>query len=88
MQYPRELAESTQGELQIKHLIHLTVEILERGTSRRARITAPSIARALEIVRDGNPERWVRVVFPIDLEGFFVSDPESTAETLEPANAA
>jgi hypothetical protein len=88
MQYPRELAESTQGELQIKHLICLTVEILERGTSLRARITAPTISRALEIAGDGKPERRVRVVFPTEPEGFFVIDSGTTLETHEPAKAA
>lgn len=72
----------------MKNLVCLTVQILERGTSRRARISAPGIARALEIARDGNPERRVRVVFPIEPEGFFVSDSGTTVETHEPAKAA
>lgn len=72
----------------MKNLIHLTVDILERGTSLRARITAPTIARALEIAGDKNPERRVRVVFPIEPEDFFVSDSRTTVETHEPAIAA
>lgn len=72
----------------MKNLVCLTVQILERGTSRRARITAPGITRTLEIAGDGNPERRVRVVFPIDPEGFFVGASGTTVETLEPANAA
>lgn len=73
----------------MKNLIHLTVEILERGASRRARITAPSIARALEIAGDGKPGRMVRVVFPIDPETFFAeSAPVTTTEGFEPARAA
>lgn len=72
----------------MKNLVCLTVEILERGSRQSARITAPGIARALEIARDGNPERRVRVVFPIDPAGFFVSDSGTTVETHEPAKAA
>lgn len=73
----------------MKNLISVTVEILERGASRRARITAPSIARALEIAGDGKPERRVRVVFPIDPETFFVeSGRATTIEVPEPAKAA
>ena len=41
----------------MKNLIHLTVEFLELGTSRRARIKAPGIARALAIAGVGKPER-------------------------------
>jgi hypothetical protein len=72
----------------MKNLVCLTVEILERGTSLRARISAPGIARALAIAGDGKPGRRVRVVFPIDSEGFFVNSSGTTVETLEPAIAA
>ncbi len=73
----------------MKNLICLTVEIQERGTSQRARIIAPDIARALEIAGDGKPERRVRVVFPIDPESFFVeSGPVATIEAPEPFRAA
>lgn len=58
----------------MKGLICVTVEILEQGTSRRTRITAPSIGRALKIAGDGKPERRVRITFPIDSGNFFVSD--------------
>lgn len=73
----------------MKNLIRLTVEILERGTSRRARITAPTIAQALELAGDGQPERRVRVVFPIDPESFFVeSGRVTTIQVPESARAA
>jgi len=58
----------------MKGLICVTVEILERGASRRAGITAPSIGRALEIAGDGKPERRVCIIFPIDPERFFASE--------------
>lgn len=59
----------------MKNLICVTVEILERGTSQRARISAPGIARALEVAGDGKPGREVRILFPIDPEAFFIGDP-------------
>jgi hypothetical protein len=69
----------------MKNLIRLTVEILERGTSQRARITAPGIARALEVAGDGKPGHQVRVLFPIDPEAFFVGNP-SERELRAPGN--
>ena len=72
----------------MKNLICVTVEILERDTSLRARVTAPSIAAALEREGDGRPERRVHVVFPIDPEGFFVRDSETTVEIPGSAKAA
>lgn len=73
----------------MKNLISVTVMILDQSTSRRARITVPSIARALELAGDGKPGRRVRVVFPIDPEAFFAeSAPVITIETPKPARAA
>ncbi len=53
-------------------LICVSVEIREGNLTRRERVTAPSIERALEIVRKGKPERRVGLTFPIDPEAFFV----------------
>ena len=45
----------------------------------RFRVTAPSIERALEIAGEG-----ARVVFPIDAEGFFAEEANtSTSEALK-----
>jgi hypothetical protein len=54
-------------------MICVTVEIREGALTRRARITSPSIERALEIAKEGKLDRRVRLVFPIDPEDFFVS---------------
>jgi hypothetical protein len=54
--------------------ICVTVEIREGYLTRRARITAPSIERALKIAREGKLDRRVSLVFPIDPEAFFVSE--------------
>src|SRR5919202_1293961 len=52
----------------------VTVEIREGGLTRRARISAPSIERALKIARDRKTSRRVRLVFPIDPETFFIPE--------------
>ena len=52
-------------------MIRVTVEISEGALTRRVRITAPSIERALKIANAGKPGRGVRLVFPIDPEVFF-----------------
>jgi hypothetical protein len=54
-------------------VIRVTVEIREGSLAYRARITAPSIERALDIAGAGKPGRRVRLVFPIEPETFFVT---------------
>ncbi len=53
-------------------MICVTVEIREGYLTRRARITAPSIERALEIAKEAMLDRRAHLVFPIDPEAFFV----------------
>ncbi len=55
-------------------MICVTVEVREGALTRRVRIIAPSIERALGITSAGMPGRVVRLVFPIDLEAFFVPE--------------
>ena len=57
-------------------MLCVTIEIREGAVTRRVRISAPSIERALEMAGDGTPGRGVRLVFPIDPKAFFV--PENT----------
>ena len=52
-------------------MICVGVEISEGMLTRRVRITAPSIERALEIAGRGQPGREVHLAFPIDPEAFF-----------------
>jgi hypothetical protein len=61
-------------------MICVTVEIREGSLTYRARVTAPSIERALKIVGGGKPGRRVRLVFPIDPEAFFFPAPSETRE--------
>ncbi|MGB3635569.1 MAG: hypothetical protein WA982_16115 [Rubrobacteraceae bacterium] len=71
------------------HSICVTVEVRTSATSWRARITAPSIARALELAGSGKPGRRVRLVFPIDPQEFFAGrESEATVRVPEPTQAA
>lgn len=58
----------------------VTVEIREGALAYRARVTAPSIERALQIVREAKPNRRLRLLFPTDPEAFFVPAPSGTRE--------
>ena len=60
-------------------MICVTIEIREGALTRRVRVTAPSVERALKMAGGGKPGRRVRLVFPIDPEAFFVpGDPTRT----------
>lgn len=61
-------------------MVCVTVEIQEGAVAYRARITTPSIERALEIAGAGKPARRVRLVFPIDPEAFFTLAESGTRE--------
>lgn len=52
-------------------MITVTVEQKQGAATRRMRVSASSIERALEISGAGRPDTEVRVVFPIDAEAFF-----------------
>ena len=53
-------------------MICVIIEIREGALTRRVRVTAPSIERALKMAGGGKPGRRVGLVFPIDPEAFFV----------------
>ena len=61
-------------------MICVTVEVREGAVTRRVRITAPSIERALRIAVDRKPARRVRLLFPIDPEDFFLPASSGTRE--------
>ena len=54
-------------------MIRVIVKVREGAVTRRVRITAPSIERALGITSARMPGREVRLLFPVDPEAFFVS---------------
>jgi hypothetical protein len=55
-------------------MLCVTIEIREGAVSRRVRISAPSIERALKMAGDGKPDRKVRLVFPLVPAAFFVPE--------------
>lgn len=64
-------------------MIRVRLEVTDRATTRRVRITAQSIARALAMAGGEVPGRRVRVLFPIEPEEFFAD----RALTLPPATS-
>ncbi len=53
-------------------MICVTIEIREGALTRRVRVTAPSIERALKIAGGGKPGRRVRLDLPVGPEAFLV----------------
>ena len=62
-------------------MITFCVSVEEGAVSRRVRVTAASMERAVRIAGGGEPGREVIPVFPIDPEAFFA--PEGAAERVE-----
>jgi hypothetical protein len=58
-------------------MIRVTIEMREGAVTRRVRISAPSIERALKIAGYETSGRRVRLLFPIDSETFFVPEDSS-----------
>ena len=58
----------------------VTVEVREGAVTRRVRIVAPSIERAMKMVGEGKPGRRARLLFPIDPEAFFVPEASERRE--------
>jgi hypothetical protein len=48
----------------------VTVEVREGAVTRRVRITAPTIERAIKMAGAGRPGRAVWLLFPIDPKAF------------------
>ncbi len=56
-------------------MICVIVEICDGVLTRRMKITAPSIERAMEIAGDGKlGRRRARLLFPIDPDAFFTPE--------------
>jgi hypothetical protein len=61
-------------------MICVTVEIREGALTRRVRISASCIERALKMAGYGKPGRRVHLLFPIDPEAYFVSEDSGKRE--------
>lgn len=72
----------------------VTVEVREGAVTRRVRVIAPTIGRAMEMAGAGKPGPAVRLLFPIDPKPFFVPEtphggrrPEMGGHLERPARA-
>lgn len=69
-----------------RKMVKVSVEV-KSGTARfRVGVQAPSIKKALRLVGGRYPHREVRVVFPIEHEGFFSMKPSAGIVGLEQAH--
>ena len=59
-------------------MIKVAMEVREGAALYRVAVQAESISRAVSIVKGRHPGRNVRVVFPIDPEGFFLGGSQKT----------
>jgi hypothetical protein len=59
-------------------MIKVSMEVREGAALFRVAVQAESISRAVSIVKGRHPGRDVRVVFPIDPEGFFLGGSKKT----------
>ncbi len=61
-------------------MICVSIEVREGALTRRVRISAPSIERAMEMAGYGKTGRGVRLLFPIDPEAYFVPEDSGRRE--------
>ena len=59
-------------------MVKVSVEVREEATLFRVAVRADSISRAVSVMKGRHPGSDVRVVFPIDPEGFFGGGPNKT----------
>ena len=59
--------------------VRISVEVRSGKARFRVGVQAESIKRALSMVKGRYPRGVVRVLFPIEPEGFFVSESSATA---------
>jgi hypothetical protein len=64
-------------------VVRVSIEV-RSGTARfRVGVQASNIQRAVNVANDLYSDSVVRVIFPIDPEGFFVEDPSAKEELVE-----
>jgi hypothetical protein len=72
-------------------VVRVSIEVRSGAAHFRVKVQASSIQRAASLVRGLHPASDVRVVFPIDPEGFFLEDAlaqEGLIETGESQRSA
>jgi hypothetical protein len=77
------IGEAGLGSGMGRKMVKVSVEI-RSGTARfRVGVQAESISKALSLVGGRYPKSQVRVVFPIEPEGFFVDEPSARARMVD-----
>ena len=59
-------------------MIKVSMEVREGATFSRVAVQADTISQAVSLTKGCHPGRDVRVVFPIDPEGFFLGGAKKT----------
>ncbi|QIN81099.1 hypothetical protein GBA65_21945 (plasmid) [Rubrobacter marinus] len=68
-------------------MITVSVEVRTGRSTRTAKVSAPSIRRALELAGEGSPGTEVRVLFPIEPGEFFAGPNAARPDVDAPALA-
>jgi hypothetical protein len=69
-------------------MIQVSIEVGEGAALFRVPVRAKSITRAVSTMEGRYPGRSVRVVFPVDPEGFFVGVPKETGAEWDESRRA
>jgi hypothetical protein len=64
-----------------KRMVKVSVEVRDGSTRFRVSVQAESLRRVLGLVRGRYPHGEVRLVFPMESEGFFTREPMALAGT-------
>jgi hypothetical protein len=78
---PQPLKKKTEGAtmMERQRMVKVSVEVRSGTVRFRVGVQAQSIRRALSLVGGRYPQGQVRVVFPIEPQGFFVREPLALA---------
>ena len=68
-------------------MVRITIEVYGEESPIRVSARAPSIRRAEDVVKSRYPDSEVRVVFPIDGDGFFEDGGYEGVEAKSPGLA-
>jgi hypothetical protein len=66
-------AKTSSGREEQEHMVKVSVEVRNGAAHFRVGVQAKSIRRALGVVGARHPQGEVRVIFPIEPDGFFVN---------------
>jgi hypothetical protein len=74
-----EAASETRRTAMERQMVRISVEVRSGSARFRIGVQASSIREALGLVKGKYPRGVVRVLFPIEPEGFFVREPSAPA---------